>query len=291
MGRCARQGDMGSYSQVLLSKQGDFDVTAETVEGWDPTQVHAQFSQLRADSGRAEVHSLREMAKERLSEHEVLAHSLQSFRSGQNDALGTLIRRYNSPGGLKVGAKGMHVIFCLDESGSMSGAPWEELVCAFNAFWAATAASPGPPMFASVIQFGTSARVTHSMLPIQGQPPALQPHYSGTRFHPPVVEAQGLISRHGPQNDYSVVVVFMSDGAAGDASQAASVLGNLAQQYPGRFESHTVGFGSGAPRTLEGMAFANGQQDKNKYRAAAVGNLTEAFTAVAKSIAPGRVRN
>ena len=123
--------------------------------------------------------------------------------------------------------------------------------------------------------------------------------------------ARDLIQQHGPSSGYTAVVVFMSDGAACDASQAAETLGALAQQYPGQFESHTVGFGSSAPRTLEHMAFSNGQQDKDKcvgnaelataamppsvpppsngrYRAAAVGNLTEAFTAVAKSIKPGR---
>ena len=46
---------------VLLSKQEDFDVTKESVEGWEPTQVHAQLSQLRADAGRAEVQSLRRL--------------------------------------------------------------------------------------------------------------------------------------------------------------------------------------------------------------------------------------
>jgi len=289
MGRSARQGDMGSYSQVLLSKQEGFDVTKETVEGWDPTQVHAQFSLLRADAGRAEVESLREMAKERMQEHEVLANSLKFFYHGQTDALDTLVRRYNSPGGLKVGANGIHVVFCLDESHSMSGAPWQELVSAFKAFWCATTSSQGPPMFVSIVQFGSKARVTHTMLRVKRQPPALEPHWSGTAFHPAVVEAQKLINGHGPMNGYTVVLVFMSDGHAADASQAAHVLANLAQQYPGRFESHTVGFGAGAPRTLESMAFANGQQDKSKYRAAAVGNLTEAFVAVAKSISPGRL--
>mmetsp|Transcript_28979 Transcript_28979/g.71156 ORF Transcript_28979/g.71156 Transcript_28979/m.71156 type:complete len:87 (+) Transcript_28979:668-928(+) len=47
-----------------------------------------------------------------------------------------------------------------------------------------------------------------------------------------------------------------------------------------------IGFGPGAPMTLERMAFANGEQDNTKYRAAAVGNLVETLTAVAKCILP-----
>jgi len=240
------------------------------------------------------VQTLREMAKERKQEHEVLARSLKAFQLGQTAGLATLAKRYNSPGGLTIGPNGMHVVFCLDESGSMSFnwmAPWKELVSAFNAFWdnEAAKAGTGPPMYASVVQFGRTARTTIGMMPIQGAAPELSPQWSGTCFHPATVMAQDLINQHGPSNGYTAVVVFMSDGAAGDAAPAAQVLGALAKQHPGQFESHTVGFGDGAPTTLERMAFANGEPDKNKYRAAAVGNLTEAFTAIAKSISPGRL--
>jgi len=183
----------------------------------------------------------------------------------------------------------MHIVFCLDESYSMQGGPWKELVSAFNAFWDITAASSGGQVFASVVQFGSDARPTIKMKPIQGAAPALSPSWSGTAFHPPTVMARDLINQHGPSSGYTAVVVFMSDGSASDAAPAAQVLGGLAKQHPGQFESHTVGFGDGAPTTLERMAFANGELDKTKYRAAAVGNLAEAFTAVAKSIAPGRL--
>jgi len=80
----------------------------------------------------------------------------------------------------------------------------------------------------------------------------------------------------------------MSDGGAGDAGKAANIFGQLAAAYPQQFACYTVGFGSGASRTLESMAFANGVQEAANYRAAAVGSLTDAFTAVASSISPGR---
>jgi len=291
MGRCARQGCRGSYSQVLL---GGLDKTPDEIDKWDAAEVHSKLAALRAQEGEAEVQTLREMAKERKQEHEVLARSLKAFQLGQTAGLATLAKRYNSPGGLTIGPNGMHVVFCLDESGSMSFnwmAPWKELVSAFNAFWdnEAAKAGTGPPMYASVVQFGRTARTTIGMMPIQGAAPELSPQWSGTCFHPATVMAQDLINQHGPSNGYTAVVVFMSDGAAGDAAPAAQVLGALAKQHPGQFESHTVGFGDGAPTTLERMAFANGEPDKNKYRAAAVGNLTEAFTAIAKSISPGRL--
>ena len=299
MGRCARQGNKGSYSQVLLSGTvaKDFDLTVETVQSWEPTTVYAQLSRLRASAGAAEVKSLREMAEHRRKEHNVLAAALHEFHYHQKTSqLGQLMRRYNSPGGMAIGPNGMHVVFCLDESGSMSwgtpwgGTPWSELMSAFKVFWEQSAAEPGPPMYVSVVQFGNGARVTKRMVRLQGQAPRLSPQWSTTCFKPAVDAAEELVRNNGgPPSGYTAVVVFMSDGAAGDSSEAAQVLESMAQQYGDQFASYTVGFGSGAPKTLEQMAFANGVQEKNNYRAASVGGLAEAFSAVAKSIAPGRL--
>ncbi|KAL3928198.1 MAG: hypothetical protein SGPRY_002493 [Prymnesium sp.] len=264
IGRSARQGDIGSYSLVLLSKQEGLDVTKEAVEALRSDEVYKHLAKLGAQAGHAEVQSLRDMANGLLQELEILANSLKRLYRGEADHLNILLRRYNSPGGLNVGPRGIHVVLCLDESGSMAGPSWDELVRAFNAFWGATAATPWPNLFASVVQFGSTARITYQMQHILGHFPALVPRWSGTAFHPAVVEVEGLIHSHGPMNGYTA-------------------------QYPGQFESHTVGFGSSAPRTLQSMAFANGQQDNKNYRKAAVGNLAEAFKAVAKSISPGRL--
>jgi uncharacterized protein YegL len=299
-GRCARQGSKGSYSLVLLSALAakDFDLTTETVQGWQPAEVYAKLSQLRANSGNAEVKSLREMAAMRLKEHGVLADSLQNFHNGKNEgAFGKLMKRYNLPGGKAVGPNGMHVIFCLDESGSLSSflplqrSPWNELMDAVDVFWNQSADQPGPPMFVSVIQFGSDARVTQQMVPLEGKVPKLEPNWrSSTSFLPAVEAAANLVNNvAGPANGYTAVVIFMSDGAASDSAPAACVLGSLAQTHGNQFSSYTVGFGSCAPRTLEQMAFANGVLEKNNYRAASVGDLAEAFSAVAKSIAPGRL--
>jgi len=266
-------------------------LTDQVVQGWEPTAVYANLAKLRADAGAAEVCALREMATKRNQEHDVLVRQLTAFHAGGANDLGTLMRRYNSPGGMSVGPYGMHIIFCLDESGSMSGSPWTECVSAFQSFWQQAAADQSAvPMHVSVVQFGTTARVTVNLAPLQGGPPALSPHFTGTCFDPPIVEAEKLMNhRAGPSHGYTTVVVFMSDGCAGDVARATSRLERLAQQHMDQFASYTVGFGSSAPRTLEKMAFSNGLQTKDNYRAANVGNLTEAFTAIATAISPGRL--
>ena len=78
MGRCARQGDEGSYSQVLLTDFGPtsngFDVTPEMVQKWNESEVYSKLSQERADKSSAAVQSLRDLAKGREQEHEVPVH-------------------------------------------------------------------------------------------------------------------------------------------------------------------------------------------------------------------------
>ena len=302
MGRCARQGNTGSYSQVLLSTSvaADFDLTSQVVEGWDPTTRYPRLAQLRADAGAGEVTSLREMAVQQVQQHEVLARSLTSFYGGELRALDQLLRRYNTPGGMNIGRNGLHIIFCLDESASMGGSwspfqtttPWEELCTAFGAFWAQSAAQQDVAKHVSVVQFSHNARITHQQIPLTAasQAPQLNPSWGGTKFLPAVQSVASLIgSVAGPDHGFTPVLIFMSDGAAADAAPAAAVIDGLARQYTTNFASYTVGFGSNAPRTLERMAFANGVQESNNYRVASVGSLAEAFAAVAKSIAPGHL--
>ena len=43
--------------------------------------------------------------------------------------------------------QGLHIVFCLDESGSMGGGPWNELIRALHQFWNTRGAEqvPAPP--------------------------------------------------------------------------------------------------------------------------------------------------
>jgi len=180
--------------------------------------------------------------------------------------------------------KGVHIIFCLDESGSMSGSPWRELIGAFERFWKSRVEDQGPPEYVSVVQFASSARTTHQMIPLHGPPPTLDYRSGGTVFLPPVQQAESLIRSHGPNQGYTSIVIFMSDGGSGDGPRAASVLQNLATSHPKRFASYTIGFGSGASGTLEQMAFADGVQNRKNYRTSQVGNLGETFSKISQEI-------
>jgi uncharacterized protein YegL len=292
-GRCARQGNQGSYSLVLhvSSLAQQFDEKDETINGWPADSAYANLVKLREARTTGEVQSLRALAAKRKGEHGILEGALQASLGGDAGAMEKVMRRYNTATGLVIAGNGLHIIFCLDESGSMEDAPWKELVGAFNRFWQTRVAAQDTitPDHASVIQFSNKARVTHEMREVTGPAPSIKFGGGGTAFLPPITEVQKLVKKSGPDQGYTVVVVFMSDGAASDAAGAAGALEKLAQAYPTQFASYTVGFGSGASQTLQSMAFANGVQENSNYRTADIGSLGEVFAKVAASIVPGRV--
>ena len=291
-GRSARQGNQGSYSLVLevnlLAKQ--FDQQVQTMIGWPAEEVYANLAKLREARAAGEVQSLRDMAAKRKKEHGILIDALKAFSGGKADAMETVMRRYNTSTGLVMGGNGLHIIFCLDESWSMCDAGWTELVSAFNRFWQTRAAEQsGTPEYASVVQFSDTARVTHTMQVVHGPAPSITFQGGYTEFVPPIRHVCELVANYGPAQGYTVVVVFMSDGAAGDAAGAANLLERLASEHLSQFACYTVGFGASASCTLASMAFSNGVQETGNYHTADIGSLGEAFAVVASSIAPGRV--
>ena len=137
-GRSARQGNKGSYSLVLEvgSIAKEFDVNVEEVNKWKAESVYAYLDALRKTASLKEVQSLREMADKRKVEHDVLLVALRAFKRGSNGNMEKMLRRYNTASGLAMGSSGLHIIFCLDNSYSMYPHGWNELVNAFQRFWA-----------------------------------------------------------------------------------------------------------------------------------------------------------
>jgi len=290
-GRCARQGNRGSYSMVLelAALARDFDLKPDDIKAWPPTELHNRMSAVRTDIALKEVQSLRELAMKRKQTHDSAVRAINSYQSGIANEMSKLIRRYNSGEAIGIGACGLHVIVCLDDSFSMQGKDWNEAVNAFKAFEKQLSCNNSISQHMSAIIFNDAARVVHHMVPVE-KDISLTLEFQGgtTAFLPPVQEAARLIAMHGPEQGYTAVVVFMSDGGAGDAAQAAQVLEGFANRHGNLFASYTVGFGNHASRNLESMAFAGGLQETRNYKTASVGDLAAAFTQVASSITPGR---
>ena len=110
-----------------------------------------------------------------------------------------------------------HVVFVLDQSGSMSG-NWKGVVVAYRKYIQQSLQNQCDADLVSVVQFDSSSHLTARGAPIRSAPEDLYYRGGGTCFYPAACNARSAdlseISTHVP------LVVFMSDGQANDTSQA-----------------------------------------------------------------------
>ena len=179
---------------------------------------------------------------------------------------------------------GRHIIFVLDESGSMQGS-WSGVVEAYVKYIEKRKQSQSCNDLVSVVQFDSSAHVTVSKAALSKAPHQLSYRGGGTRFHPAAVEACKLA--HDVPESHTPVIIFMSDGGAEssqDADAAArefSVLNQRVSAATGNdIELHVIAFGAGAciPQ-LEAIARASiiGQV----HSSANVAGLASVFVSIA----------
>eukprot|EP00438_Fugacium_kawagutii_P007249 Skav211569 [mRNA] locus=scaffold2228:280688:281449:- [translate_table: standard] len=125
-----------------------------------------------------------------------------------------------------------HFVCCYDESGSMSGTPWQELVNAHSAFMRTLQSHSSAKV--SIVQFGSSARTVLQLADVaQAMERSLSFGSStSTNFGPPLNEAHRLM-RAGVQQFPSLtpVLLFMSDGVSDDGA-CAHVITNMQREFP-----------------------------------------------------------
>lgn len=156
---------------------------------------------------------------------------------------------FETPAGVQT--PGMHVIFVLDESGSMDGPPWNSLMAAYRDFLKKRMGDQGGEGdMVSIVLFSSSARVIGPVIqPIEAAPSKLSFAGGGTSFYPAMIEAEKCLAAT-PTNK-SPVVLFMSDGDSGDYCQAAAVSTRMFATCDSKklsLQIHTIAFGSGADK-------------------------------------------
>ena len=122
-----------------------------------------------------------------------------------------------------------HFIFCLDESGSMDGDPWQDLETAYTTLLNDRHATQALQDLCTVIQFDHGCRVTVQSQPVHHHPRLAGISRGGTSFIKPITEASLHMSSVGA--DYTPVFVMMSDGDPSDNSdimqQTCSILTDM----------------------------------------------------------------
>ena len=176
---------------------------------------------------------------------------------------------------------GRHIIFVLDESGSMQPS-WRGVVEAYVKYIEKRKQSQSCNDLVSVVQFDGSAHVTVSKVALSKAPHQLSYRGGGTCFYPAAKEACKL-AHHTPES-HMPVVIFMSDGQANDADAAArefSILNQRVSSLTGNdLELHVIAFGGGASiAQLEAIARAS--KIGKVHTSANVADLTSVFVSIA----------
>eukprot|EP00735_Rhodelphis_limneticus_P003155 TRINITY_DN1444_c0_g1::TRINITY_DN1444_c0_g1_i2::g.27153::m.27153 TRINITY_DN1444_c0_g1::TRINITY_DN1444_c0_g1_i2::g.27153 ORF type:complete len:882 (+),score=100.96,sp/Q6B9X6/VWKA_DICDI/34.33/1e-12,VWA_2/PF13519.1/1.5e+04,VWA_2/PF13519.1/1.5e-06,VWA_2/PF13519.1/1.7e+03,VWA_2/PF13519.1/1.7e-08,VWA_2/PF13519.1/1.1e-21,VWA/PF00092.23/1.1e-05,VWA/PF00092.23/0.14,VWA/PF00092.23/2.8e-16,VWA_3/PF13768.1/0.029,VWA_3/PF13768.1/0.11,VWA_3/PF13768.1/0.0011,vWA-TerF-like/PF10138.4/4.4,vWA-TerF-like/PF10138.4/ len=169
-----------------------------------------------------------------------------------------------------------HFVFVLDESGSMGGQKWNELIRAYQQFLARRRGDQGGNDIVSVITFNSSARLQVNAQSIHTAPANFIMAGGGTSYVPALQMAQSQINTHA-RSAASPILVFMSDGETSDGAQAVEITRQLGSA---NVLVHTIGFqtDSSARQILSNMATVAG----GKYHDAVTGNeLVGVFAEVA----------
>ena len=177
--------------------------------------------------------------------------------------------------------RGKHIIFVLDESGSMQNL-WNGVVEAYRQYIDKRMQSQSDSDRVSVVQFDNRSQITVANKSLSRAPTTLSFRGGGTQFHPAALDACKL-ARETPSS-HTPSIIFMSDGGSGDAPAAAhefSVLNNVIIQTSGKdLELHVIAFGSGA-NDAQLQQIANASKAGKVYTSANVADLASLFVSIA----------
>lgn len=275
-GRTARQGKKGTYCMVLLETEltTSFDLRAGLAQLTRPDLLYNMLEQARQKK-QATAHE--EVKKNLLlaEKRDKLTHKFFDALLADNRgrAVDKFKELYKTVQRSTAGSAN-HIVFCLDESGSMTGQPWLDLVHAFSNFVQMRIGTGSSQDLVSVVQFDRRARATLSLGSLNdAQRLNLNMQGGGTCFKPALHYALHLLeSGRRASGSLTPVLVFMSDGMNEDGSCVEN-MGALHSQFP-ELQCHTIFFGHSGGQLHLGGSF----QQHNQVGAA---NLQHMAAAVA----------
>ena len=191
------------------------------------------------------------------------------------------VNKYKSRSSSLDGGQGRHIIFVLDESGSMSNS-WAGVVHAYRKYKAKRQQSQSESDLVSVIQFSSSSRITVRMQPLSVATGNLVYHGGGTSFNPAACDACSL-ARETPQT-HIPAIIFMSDGKASDSSSAAREFSKLNVYISAKSEKdlelHVISFGS-CTDDAQLQEIASASQGGRVHASSNIAELADVFVSIA----------
>jgi Mg-chelatase subunit ChlD len=159
-----------------------------------------------------------------------------------------------------------HIVFCLDDSGSMGGKPWDDLMLAYRSYLDHTVDAD----FVSVVLFNNTACVVFNHLPqAQAKEVPISFRGGGTHFQNGLDRCVECLT--ATNEGERPLLIFMSDGAdagesdgQGSARRVAETMRQSSVKSQHEFQLFTIAFGSGAQHsTLKQMADVAGGEFKD----------------------------
>ena len=208
---------------------------------------------------------------------EELSHALQNHPDNKSDRGITRIPMVTEGHGQTNASRGRHIIFVLDQSGSMQYS-WSGVVAAYRKYIEKRKQSQSDSDLVSVVQFDDYSHITVRNESLSRTPEQLSYSGGGTQFHPAAVDACQLV-RETPLS-HTPVVIFMSDGASHDASAAAREFSVVSRAADKDLELHVIAFGAGADNA-QLQLIARASKAGKVHTSANIADLTSVFVAIA----------
>jgi len=302
MGRTARQGQKGLYSMVLLQQDtllvdsdGKNQPKPDTLEYFGVTDAELQrvarqdrysFLYQKRVVKRSVESVLIEANLKIATERDKLTRSyFQLLLRRDPRAVPKFEQLYMTFKAVKGGGGhvGLHVVFCLDESGSMEKL-FPELVTAYSRFVGGEHGKNKENAL-SVIMFSGKVNCICDCEPFSSAP-LLKWGGGGTNFSPALQRARVCFNSPNA-NGLCPVLIFMTDGGTSNLQSALQEMEKLDKEL-GDLQVHLVGFGGGAD-----VASLNEMKKKTRngfVHKADIGKLEAKFQEIGEQLAIAEYR-
>jgi uncharacterized protein YegL len=261
-GRTARQGKKGTFKMILLKQdlQYEYQVSNEEIQKESQSNGFLSWLESRRNEKLEEQFKIQ---KQRALSYSTMHSKSEEFRRKLISSAFNTTRMATSMGtststspltsltssliefsGVSMSHSMIdiyHVIFCLDESGSMSSSDWKALMKAYLEFLKTFQLSKRKNDKFSVIQFAYSSRVIYRNYHVdEAISYSLSKSSGGTEFFPPLEDTDRLLSSENLATKY--LVIFMTDGDNTDQGATLRIAKQMDEKYRDKIEFYGIGF-------------------------------------------------
>lgn len=228
-GRIARQGNPGSYQEILLRPQliEEFSLTeTEIDDALHQGRISSLLRTKRDHKHQERVFAQLDDAMKAEKAHEATLQYQSILLASDRDAAKAALLKLNI-GGRR--SKPLHIVLALDDSGSMSGQPWIDLIDAVRTFLTdriaqCLAAGHNCTDVVTIINHSSTCQVMCRAESIHNSPEKKSRFRSGGNDFKAILDVCYKEFQAMDRATYTPVLIFMSDGGCSNGDPEMSRL-------------------------------------------------------------------